>query len=97
MNAVAGPKGFLLHVIDELKNQRWLVDGGAVVSIIPPTHAQKLKGPNGIGLKAANGSPIQCYGTSTQTIQIGHQKFTYEFTVADISQRILGSGFLAHY
>ena len=84
-------------MIDSIKNQKWLVDGGAVVSIIPPTYSQKLKGPNGIGLKAANGTPIQCYGTTVQTLQIGHQQFTYEFTVADIKQRILGSDFLAHF
>ena len=97
VNASVGQKGFLLHVTDELKNQKWLVDGGAVVSIVPPTYSQKLKGPNGVGLKAANGSLIQCYGTTVQTIKIGHQQFTYEFTVADITQRILGSDFLAHF
>ena len=97
VNTSAAHKGFLLHVKDTLKNQKWLVDGGAVVSIVPPTYSQKLRGPNGIGLKAANGTPIQCYGTSVQTIQIGHQQFTYEFTVADINQRILGSDFLAHF
>ena len=96
VNTVAGQNGFLLHVTDRLKNQKWLVDGGAVVSIIPPTHAQKLKGPNGTGLRAANGTPIKCYGTSVSKIQIGEQTFEYEFTVADIQQRILGSDFLAH-
>ena len=97
VNASTGQKGFLLHVNDKIKNQRWLVDGGAVVSIVPPTYSQKLRGPNGVGLKAANGSLIQCYGTSIQTIQIGHQQFTFEFTVADVTQRILGSDFLAHF
>ena len=96
INAVAGQNGYLLHVTDKLKNQKWLVDGGAVVSIIPPTHAQRLKGPNGTGLRAANGTAIKCYGNSVNTIQIGEQTFTYEFTVADIQQRILGSDFLAH-
>ena len=96
VNTVAGQNGYLLHVTDKLKNQKWLVDGGAVVSIIPPTHAQKLKGPNGTGLRAANGTPIKCYGTSVSKIQIGEQTFEYEFTVADIQQRILGSDFLAH-
>ena len=97
VNAVAGQNGFLLHVTDKIKNQKWLVDGGAVVSIIPPTHAQRLKGPNGTGLRAANGTPIKCYGNQINTIQIGEQTFTYEFTVADIQQRILGSDFLAHH
>ena len=68
VNASAGQESYLLHVVDKLKNQKWLVDGGAVVSIVPPTYSPKLRGPNGTGLKAANGSLIQCYGTTTQTI-----------------------------
>ena len=97
VDAVAGQTGHLLHITDQLKKQKWLVDGGAVVSIIPPTAADKLRGPNGVGLKAANGSHIKCYGTSVDTIQIGQTSFTYQFTIADVKQRILGSDFLAFF
>ena len=97
VNAVAGQNGFLLHVTDKLTNTKWLVDGGAVVSIIPPTAAQRSRGPNGVGLRAANGTSIHCYGESSQTIQIGDQQFTYSFTVADVKQRIIGADFLAEF
>ena len=97
VNTVAGQQGFLLHVTDRIKGQKWLVDGGAVVSIIPPTASDKVRGPNGIGLKAANGTHIKCYGTATHTLKIGQQSFTYDFTVADVKQRIIGSDFLAYF
>ena len=97
VNAVAGQTGYLLHVTDNIKGQKWLVDGGAVVSITPPTAADKVRGPNGVGLKAANGTNIKCYGTATQTIKIGQQSFTYDFTIADVKQRIIGADFLAYF
>ena len=97
VDAVAGQPGYLLHVTDKLKKQKWLVDGGAVVSIVPSTAADKVRGPNGVGLRAANGTSIKCYGSSIQTIQIGQQTFTYEFTIADVKQRIIGSDFLAFF
>ena len=95
MNAVSGQNGFLLHVYDNYRKERWLVDGGALLSIIPPTDSQKRAGPNDTELRAANGTPISCYGTETRTIQIGNQDFTFNFIIADVSQRILGADFLA--
>ena len=99
VNSVAGQKSdnFLLHVTDKRTNAKWLVDGGALLSIVPPTPQQRLKGPDSTKLKAANGSDIACYGTLEQTIQIGQQSFTFVFTIADVQQRIIGADFLAHF
>ena len=97
MNAATGPKGSLLHVTDHNEGHKWLVDGGAVISIIPPTKAQRRQGPNGIGLCAANGTRINCYGKIEKTLCIGNRSFTFDFTIADVRQRILGSDFLASF
>ena len=97
MNAATGPKGSLLHVKDEILGHKWLVDGGALLSIIPPTQAQRKQGPNGLGLCAANGTKIDCFGTTEKTIMIGGRSFTFNFTIANVKQRILGSDFLAHF
>ena len=99
MNNVVGPKNrnFLLHVTDSRTNDKWLVDGGALLSIIPPTSRQLRQGPNGVELRAANGSKIPCYGTAYRTITIGKQNFSFDFTVAAVSQRILGADFLANF
>ena len=97
MNAVSGQKGSLLHVNDSRTNEKWLVDGGALLSIVPPTLQQRSSGPNGTRLKAANGTDIDCFGTINQTLTIGERSFTFDFIIADVSQRILGADFLATY
>ena len=97
VNNVAGQTKdcFLLHVTDTQRNELWLVDGGALLSIIPPTSQQRLQGPNSTKMKAANGSNIDCFGTTTRTITIGERLFEFEFIIADVQSRILGADFLA--
>ena len=97
MNAATGPKGNLLHVTDSIEGQKYLVDGGALLSIIPPTKSQRRNGPNGMGLCAANGTKIDCFGSITKTICIGNRSFTFNFTIANVRQRILGGDFLAQF
>ena len=94
---VAGPinENFLLHVTDTSRGEKWLVDGGALLSIMPPTPQQRLRGPNNVKLKAANGSDIPCYGSCDRTIIIGEQSFSFHFIIADVQSRILGADFLA--
>ena len=99
VNSVAGPDSdnYLLHVLDTRRNEKWLVDGGAIISIVPPTARQLKAGPVGESLRAANGSIIPCYGVICRTLSIGGKDFPYEFTVAAVSQRILGADFLANF
>ena len=100
VDSVAGQNGkenYLLHVIDSQRNEKWLVDGGAFVSLLPPTAQQRRNGPNGIQLMAANGTNIACYGTTMRSITIGNTNFEYEFIIADVRTRILGSDFLANF
>ena len=94
---VAGPvkQNFLLHVTDTSRGEKWLVDGGALLSIMPPTPQQRRRGPNNVKLKAANGSDIHCYGSCDRTITIGDQSFDFHFVIADVQTKILGSDFLA--
>ena len=97
MNVVTGQEGFLLHVTDRKRNEKWLVDGGALVSLLPPNRQQRLLGSNGTQLKAANGTIIPCFGKISKTIQIGDQTFSFDFTIADVKTRIIGADFLAEY
>ena len=100
VNHVAGQTSkdnYLLHVVDTQRNEKWLVDGGAFVSLIPPTPHQRRQGANGTKLMAANGTNISCFGTTTRSITIGKTTFTYDFIIADVRTRILGSDFLAHF
>ena len=99
MNNVAGQKNdddcFLLFVTDVSRSEKWLVDGGALLSILPPSPQQRLQGPNDVKLKAANGTDIDCYGTETRKIVIGSQTFEFDFCIANVQTRILGADFLA--
>ena len=101
MNAALPPssssnRSDLLYVHDTLSHQKWLVDGGAVLSIIPPTLAQRLNGPNGTQLQAANGSKIPCYGVRKIPINLADRRIVFPVTIADVRQAILGADFLAH-
>ena len=97
VNAATGLNGFLLHVIDENEGNKWLVDGGAILSIIPPTKPQRRLGPNGTQLCAANGTKIECYGKIRKELLIGNRSFTFDFVIANVRQRILGADFLASF
>ena len=98
MNAATSPDNpnKLLYVHDAKTKTRWLIDGGAVLSIIPPTLAQRLQGPTSTKLQAANGTQIKCYGLRQMTINLADRAVRFPVTIADVSQPILGSDFLAH-
>ncbi|MCH9663075.1 MAG: hypothetical protein K0U66_05395, partial [Gammaproteobacteria bacterium] len=48
----------------------------------------------GPALAAANGSTIRTFGTCTVPLHIGSHHFEWSFTIADVSQPILGADFL---
>ena len=87
----------LLFAHDSNDSTRYLIDGGAVWSIVPPTPQQRSSGPNAWKLEAANGSEIPCYGLTDRQVCIGDREFdSFSFIVADVRQPILGADFLAH-
>ena len=94
---MGGQQGNLLFIIDQKTKDKWLVDGGATVSVIPASPEQKAKGPTGAQLKAANGTPINTYGRCYHTIFLSNRAFPYEFIVADVRHNILGSDFLSAF
>ena len=97
VSSVPGPEGSLIHVFDSVDQRKWLVDGGALLSIIPPTQSQKAKGPDGTVLRAANGTKIACYGNVRKIVTLGDRTFEFDFMVADVQQSILGADFLSEF
>ena len=87
--------GDLIFIQDANNQRRWLVDGGALVSVIPPTKDDFKRGPDGTHLRAANGSNIQCFGNIRKDVDIDGRRFNHEFTIAAVNHSILGSDFLA--
>ena len=81
-----------------MNRRDWLIDGGAFISLIPPSHAQRLKGPNGQKLTAANGTEIDCYGELNVNVHLGSRSYNHTIMVANVKASLLGADFLAtHY
>ena len=88
----------LLYIRDPVNKRDWLVDGGAFVSLVPPSPTQRARGPNGQKLRAANGTEIDCFGECTIKVHIGSRIFIHTVLVADVKVSLLGADFLAqHY
>ena len=73
------------------------MDGGAFVSIRPPTDNERRGGPTPQKLQAANGSNIDCFGEDTMDIHLGDRTFQFKLMVADVKHNILGADFLANF
>lgn len=72
----------------------FLVDTGAQVSVIPPTHADRSK-IQGLSLSAVNRTAIATFGTRSLTLNLGLcQTFHWIFIIANIQQPLLGADFL---
>jgi hypothetical protein len=84
----------LIFLTDELTNDRYLVDAGATLSIVPCT---KNSSPSGPLLKGADGQPIPSWGFIQKTVQFQGKLFTYSFLQATVAGPILGIDFLRKF
>ena len=84
----------LLYAWDRHSGRRFLVDTGAEVSVFPASnkdrHSQSLE----TKLTAANGSDISTYGKRTIPLHFNNRRFKWTFTIAHVSQPLLGADFL---
>ena len=100
INAAVPPKtnfgnGDLLFILDTANRRKWLIDGGAFVSIRPPTANERRAGPTSQKLQAANGTPIDCFGETEMDIHLGNRVFKFTLVIAEVQHSILGADFLA--
>ncbi|XP_057324817.1 uncharacterized protein LOC130667321 [Microplitis mediator] len=76
----------------------FLVDTGSDLSVFPRGSMKSQTTPIGCQLYAANGTIIETYGLSLQTLNFGLRRdFTWNFIVADVTKPILGADFLSHF
>ncbi|KAK3887623.1 hypothetical protein Pcinc_008327 [Petrolisthes cinctipes] len=73
---------------------RFLVDTGTEVSVLPPSGTDTRSIKNGPHLTAANNSNIRTYGVHTIPLNFNSWHFKWTFTIADVSQPLLGADFL---
>ena len=89
-------KGDLL-IRDPRTKYKWLIDGWALLSILPPLPSQGKTSPNGTTLLAANGTAIPCYGKQEPLVTLGNMVFPLDFIIPDLTQPIISADFLAHF
>ncbi len=77
----------LIFLTDELTNDRYLVDTGATLSIVP---CSKNTTPSGPLLKGADGQPIPSWGFIQKTVQFQGKVFSASFLQAAVAGPILG-------
>lgn len=87
-----------LYISDHTSNQKFLIDTGADVSVLPPNRNEKLKASTSTKLFAANGSSIPSYGEKRLNLNLGlRRNFNWTFVIADVKQYIIGADFIKHY
>ncbi len=84
----------LIFLTDELTNDRYLVDTGATLSIVPCT---SNAGPSGPLFKGADGQPIPLWGFVSKTAQFQGKLYTARFLQAVVAGPILGIDFLRKF
>lgn len=87
-----------LFVFDFNNKLNFLIDTGAVVSVLPISKFPNEKQISCIELSAANGSIIKTYGSKILNVNLGFkQNFTFSFILADITTPIIGANFLEKF
>ncbi len=88
INALGG----LVYLQDTKTNQKFLVDTGAAVSVLPHTSKDPSSGPP---LSGADGKAIPSWGSVRKTLNFGIRTFLCTFILAAVSKPILGVNFLS--
>nr|XP_012151022.1 PREDICTED: uncharacterized protein LOC105663867 [Megachile rotundata] len=75
-----------------------LKDTGADISVLPFQTVKGKSTPSNFKVFAANGTPIDTFGTRNVTIDLGlRHPFAWEFLLARVKQPIIGADFLKRY
>ncbi len=86
----------LLYIADRYSKNNYLIDTGAVVSVVPVTNEKQH--PTKSSLLAANGTPITVYGEKLISVNLGlRRQFDWVFIIADVRHAIIGADFLQHF
>ena len=89
INALGGD---LVYLHDSKTKEKFLVDTGAAVSVLPHSSQKASTGPP---LSGADGKSISSWGSIKRTLNFGARAFLCTFILAAVSKPILGVDFLA--
>lgn len=87
-----------LFITDRTSQTQFLIDTGADLCVYPRSAVPGHRVKTDYVLSAANGTPINTYGTITLSLNFGLRRdFTWRFVIAEVSKPIIGVDFLSFY
>lgn len=87
-----------LFITDRTSQTQFLIDTGADLCVYPRSAVPDRRVKSDYVLSAANGTPINTYGTITLSLNFGLRRdFIWRFVIAEVSKPIIGVDFLSHY
>ena len=92
--AQSGGSGRLVLLVDEATGDKFLVDTGAVFSVLPFSSDEPPTGPR---INTADASPIPCWGWVERRLRAGGICFSWRFLRAKVAFPILGADFLESF
>ena len=93
-SAQPGGSGRLVLLVDQSTGDKFLVDIGAVFSVIPFSSSYPPSGPK---ITTTDASPIPCWGWHQRRLKAGGVWYPWKFLRAKVAFPILGANFLAAF
>ncbi|GFX17255.1 retrovirus-related Pol polyprotein from transposon opus [Trichonephila clavipes] len=87
-----------LFLLDRRSGQKFLIDSGSEICVIPPSPTMNESPQSNFSLFAANNTKIPAYGMVRKELKLGLRRpFIRTFIIADVSSPIIGADFLKHF
>ncbi|GFU90219.1 gag-pol polyprotein [Trichonephila clavipes] len=87
-----------LFLLDRKSGQKFLIDSGSEIYVIPPSPTMNKSPQSNFSLFAANNTKIPAYGMVRKELNLGLRRpFIWTFIIADVSSPIIGADFLKHF
>ncbi|GFX25654.1 retrovirus-related Pol polyprotein from transposon 17.6 [Trichonephila clavipes] len=87
-----------LFLLDHKSGQKFLIDSGSEICVIPPSPTMNKSPQSNFSLFAANNTKIPAYGMVRKELNLGLRRpFIWTFIIADVSSPIIGADFLKHF
>ncbi|GFX31499.1 retrovirus-related Pol polyprotein from transposon 17.6 [Trichonephila clavipes] len=87
-----------LFLLDRKYGQKFLIDSGSEICVIPPSPTMNKSPQSNFSLFAANNTKIPAYGMVRKELNLGLRRpFIWTFIIADVSSPIIGADFLKHF
>ncbi|GFW31232.1 retrovirus-related Pol polyprotein from transposon 297 [Trichonephila clavipes] len=87
-----------LFLLDRKSGQKFLIDSGSEICVIPPSPTMNKSPQSNFSLFAANNTKIPAYGMVRKELNLGLRRpFIWTFIIADVSSPVIGADFLKHF